>query len=84
MANTMYSKLFTPLPKFQLDIINKLGIPKENSTIEEIIKREKIYVQNMKNAQKSQNEIIEEKFDELLSKITKRLLTNKNGNASDA
>jgi hypothetical protein len=83
MADIKYSKLFKPLPKFQIDIINNLGIPKENSTIEEIIKREQIYVKNM---EKAQNEVKnnEEKFDELLSKITKRLLTNKNRNASDA
>jgi len=83
MADTKYSKLFKPLPKFQLDIINNLGIPKENSTIEEIIKREKIYVKNMEKAQ-NEFKTNEKKFDELLSKIANRLLSNKNGNASDA
>lgn len=51
MADTSCSKLFKPLPPYQLFIIDKLGIPTERTTIEEILKREKRYVQQMTKIQ---------------------------------
>lgn len=50
MAETRGSKLFKPLPEYQQRIIDELGIPTEKSTLKEIIKREKIYVQKMNSA----------------------------------
>jgi len=47
MADTSCSKLFKPLPPYQLRIINELSIPIKNSTISEILKREKIYIKRM-------------------------------------
>ena len=47
MADTRHSKLFKPLPAYQLSIINELGIPKEHTTMEEILAREQIYVEKM-------------------------------------
>jgi len=50
MSDTRGSKLFKPFPEYQQHIIDELGIPTEKSTLKEIIKREKIYVQKMNSA----------------------------------
>ena len=47
MADTTHSKLFKPLPAYQLTIINEMEIPREHTTMEEILAREQIYVEKM-------------------------------------
>ena len=47
MADTRNSKLFIPLPAYQQRIIEELCIPNEKSSLKEVIKREKIYIQKM-------------------------------------
>ena len=49
MADTSKT-YFKPLPAYQLEIIKDMGISFERRTMEEIQKREKIYVQKMNEA----------------------------------
>ena len=49
MADTSKT-YFKPLPAYQLEIIKEMGISFERRTMEEIQKREKIYVQKMNEA----------------------------------
>jgi len=54
MANTRHSKLFKPLPAYQLRIIeeidNELGVRDEHASLKDIIRREKLYIQKMNTA----------------------------------
>jgi len=54
MANTCHSKLFKPLPAYQLRIIeeinNELGVRDEHASLKDIIRREKLYIQKMTTA----------------------------------